>query len=70
MVNEFKLTMVHFASPLMSVPLGSKQSWGLAGLQRDKAPVEWLRSESGNPTEWMDAWAVATKTNAKVWLIA
>ena len=54
MVNEFKLTVVHFARPLMSVPLRSEQGRGLAGMQRDKASVEWRRSEGGNPTDgWM-----------------
>ena len=36
---------------LMSVPLRSERSRGLAGMQRDKAPVEWPRSEGGDPTE-------------------
>ena len=36
---------------LMSVPLRSERSQGLAGMQRDKAPVEWPRSEGGDPTE-------------------
>ena len=36
---------------LMAVPLRSKRSQGLAGMQRDKAPVEWPRSEGGDPTE-------------------
>ena len=35
----------------MSVPLRNRGRWGLAGMQRDKAPVEWPRSEGGNPTE-------------------
>ena len=35
----------------MSVPLRSERSQGLAGMQRDKAPVEWPRSEGGDPTE-------------------
>ena len=35
---------------LMSVPLRSERSRGLAGMQRDKAPVEWPRSEGGDPT--------------------
>ena len=37
--------------PLMSVLLRSERSRGLAGMQRDKAPVEWPRSEGGDPTE-------------------
>ena len=36
---------------LMSVPLRSERSRGLAAMQRDKAPVEWPRSEGGDPTE-------------------
>ena len=36
---------------LMSVPLRSERSRGLAGMQRDTAPVEWPRSEGGDPTE-------------------
>ena len=35
----------------MSVPLRSERSRGLAGMQRDKAPVEWPRSKGGDPTE-------------------
>ena len=35
----------------MSVPLRNERRRGLAGLQRVKAPVEWPRSEDGNPTE-------------------
>ena len=35
----------------MSVPLRNRGRWGLAGMQRDKAPVEWPRSEGGDPTE-------------------
>ena len=35
----------------MSVPLRSERSRGLAGMQRDKAPVEWPRSEGGDLTE-------------------
>ena len=35
----------------MSVSLRSERSRGLAGMQRDKAPVEWSRSEDGIPTE-------------------
>ena len=54
MAKEFKLTMVHFACSLMSVLLHSEWSQGLAGMQRDKAPEEWPRSEGGNPTaRWM-----------------
>ena len=35
----------------MSVPLRSERSPGLAGMQRDKAPVEWPQSKGGDPTE-------------------
>ena len=35
----------------MSVPLRSERSQGLAGMQRDKAPVEWPLSEGGDPTQ-------------------
>ena len=35
----------------MSVPLRNRGRWGLTGMQRDKAPVEWPRSEGGDPTE-------------------
>ena len=35
----------------MSVPLRGERSRGLAGMQRDKAPVEWLQSEGGDLTE-------------------
>ena len=35
----------------MSVPLRNERRWGVAGMQRDKAPVEWSRSEGGDPTE-------------------
>ena len=35
----------------MSVPLSSEQSQDLAGMQRDKTPVEWPRSEGREPTE-------------------
>ena len=31
----------------MSVPLRNRGRWGLAGMQRDKAPVKWPRSEGG-----------------------
>ena len=34
----------------MSVPLGNERRWGVAGMQRDKAPVEWPRSEGGEPS--------------------
>ena len=54
MVNEFKLTVVHFARSLMSVRLRSELSRGFAGMQRDKAPVEWPESEAKNSTDgWM-----------------
>ena len=57
MVNEFKLTVVHFARSLTSVPLCSERSRVLAGMRRDKAPLEWPRSEGGNPTDgWMLGW--------------
>ena len=32
---------------LMSVPQRNERKRGLAGMQRDKAPVEWPRSEGG-----------------------
>ena len=35
----------------MSVPLRNRGRLGLAGMQRDKAPVEWPRSEGGDPNE-------------------
>ena len=36
----------------MSVPLRNERKQGLAGMQRDKAPVEWPRGEGGgDPTE-------------------
>ena len=38
----------------MSVTLRNKRRRGLAGMQRDKAPVEWPRSEGGNPTRLRD----------------
>ena len=36
---------------LASVPLRNELRRGLAGVQRYKVPVEWPRSEGGNPTE-------------------
>ena len=47
----------------MSVPLRSERSRGLAGIQRDKASVEWPRREGGDPT---DAWTAAMETDAKL----
>ena len=35
---------------LISVPLCSERSRGLAGIQRDNAPVGWPRSEGVDPT--------------------
>ena len=35
----------------MSAPLRNERRRALAGLQRVKAPVEWPRSEGGDPTE-------------------
>ena len=35
----------------MFVPLRNERRWGVAAMQRDKAPVEWPRSEGGDPTE-------------------
>ena len=35
----------------MSLPLRNKRKRGLAGRQRDKAPVEWPRGEGGDLTE-------------------
>ena len=43
--------MTSFCILLMSVPLRNRGRWGLAGMQRDKAPEEWPRSEGGDPTE-------------------
>ena len=35
----------------MPVPLRNRGRWCLAGMQRDKAQVEWPRSEGGDPNE-------------------
>ena len=35
----------------MSVSVRNERRRGLAGMQRHKTPMEWLRSEGGNPTE-------------------
>ena len=65
MVNEFKLTVVHFARPLISVLLRSERSQGLAGMHRDKAPVECPKWRP-EPDWQIDAWTVAMETDAKV----